>query len=113
MHIRIHGGVYFVSIDYTNHPQGSLLITHAFQGAHTLGPCGPGPCWRSWVLVNRDFVPWAVAGRALVGPLGSCVPGPFGPCPCGLGPCGRGPCGPPSAIMGRLPMGLAKMYVYI
>ena len=83
-----------------------------------LGPCGPG----------LSIVPWALAGRALVGPLGLCGPdwalvcralvGSPGPLratlrPCGLvGPCGlpwalvcRSLVGPPWTLMGRALVG--------
>ena len=48
--------------------------------------------------------PWALVGRALVGPPGHLWAGPlWAP----LGPYGPGPCGPPWALMGRALMGRA------
>ena len=43
-----------------------------------LGSCGPGPCWAGplWAPLGPCGPPWALAGRALVGPPGHHGPGP-------------------------------------
>ena len=71
-----------------------------------MGPLGPHrPCSNAALLGPHGMGPrgaGALAGRALVGPLGpsSAVPLRDRLCPCGFGPCG-----PPWALVGQAPMG--------
>ena len=78
-------------------PGNTTLRGYSIQCRHT---CMHGP-------------PWALVGRALVGPLGPCGPGPCGP-PWALvgralvgppGPLWAGPLWPPWALTGRALMG--------
>ena len=73
--------------------KGSLLFSNeTWSLLILLGPYGPGP----------HGLPWALTGRALMGPLGPYGPRPYGP-PCAL--MGRALMGFPWAPMGQALMG--------
>ena len=72
-------------------PWAIALVGPPWAGAlvASLGPCGAGPCGLPWALMGRALVgppwwalpgppgrPWALMGRVLVGPLGPHGPGP-------------------------------------